>query len=212
MRHVSELVGQRAPVSSRHATEFEVGYGMQPYYDDVEGAPQNSIIGGATLWVLQGKDEADYAGVARLSSSTCRRRKCRPTGTSTPAICRSRRRPTISAREQGFYAELIPARTSRTRTDHAERADGELEGPALRQLCADPRRSSTKRSRLVMTGDKTGPGSDLDAVVERGNELMREFEETNGSRLSLSRSITRYISGAASSRPEILSLMRIEPD
>ena len=37
---------------------------MLPYYDDVEGAPQNSIIGGATLWVLQGKPDDHYAGVA----------------------------------------------------------------------------------------------------------------------------------------------------
>src|SRR3979411_673064 len=34
-------------------SKFEVGYGMLPYWPDVEGAPQNSIIGGATLWVLR---------------------------------------------------------------------------------------------------------------------------------------------------------------
>ena len=45
---------------------FEFGMGMLPYYDDVLGAPQNSIIGGATLWVLQRRDEADYQGVAQF--------------------------------------------------------------------------------------------------------------------------------------------------
>jgi len=44
--------------------QFDVGYGMLPYYDDVKGAPQNSIIGGATLWVLTGHDDAEYEGVA----------------------------------------------------------------------------------------------------------------------------------------------------
>src|SRR5437763_186365 len=34
-------------------SKFEVGYGMMPYWPDVKGAPQNSIIGGATLWVLR---------------------------------------------------------------------------------------------------------------------------------------------------------------
>jgi hypothetical protein len=27
---------------------------MLPYWPDVKGAPQNTIIGGASLWVLQG--------------------------------------------------------------------------------------------------------------------------------------------------------------
>src|SRR5690606_2713291 len=49
-----------------NAQGFEFGIGMLPYYDDVEGAPQNSIIGGATLWVLQGRDEGDYEGVAQF--------------------------------------------------------------------------------------------------------------------------------------------------
>ncbi len=47
-----------------NAKDFEVGYGMLPYYADVKGAPQNSIIGGATLWVLKGHDAEEYKGVA----------------------------------------------------------------------------------------------------------------------------------------------------
>ena len=39
---------------------------MLPYYDDVEGAPQNSIIGGASLWVLQGTSDEEYQGVAQF--------------------------------------------------------------------------------------------------------------------------------------------------
>jgi len=35
-----------------------------PYYPDVKGAPQNSIIGGASLWVFNNKPKADYKGVA----------------------------------------------------------------------------------------------------------------------------------------------------
>ena len=48
--------------------DFDVGYGMMPYYDDIEGAPQNSIIGGASLWVLRGKDDDSYKGVAEFLS------------------------------------------------------------------------------------------------------------------------------------------------
>jgi sn-glycerol 3-phosphate transport system substrate-binding protein len=39
-----------------------------PYHDDVKGAPQNSIIGGASLWVMAKKPAADYRGVAKFFS------------------------------------------------------------------------------------------------------------------------------------------------
>ena len=45
---------------------FEVGYGMLPYWPDVAGAPQNTIIGGATLWVLRDRPQAEYKGVAKF--------------------------------------------------------------------------------------------------------------------------------------------------
>ena len=44
----------------------KVGIGMMPYSPDVIAKPQNSIIGGATLWVLQGKPTAEYKGVAKF--------------------------------------------------------------------------------------------------------------------------------------------------
>ncbi len=46
--------------------KFEVGYGMLPYWPDVPGAPQNSIIGGATLWVLKDRPAGEYKGVAKF--------------------------------------------------------------------------------------------------------------------------------------------------
>ena len=49
-----------------NAKDFEVGFGMLPYYDDVEGAPQNSIIGGATLWVCRASPAEEYKGVAKF--------------------------------------------------------------------------------------------------------------------------------------------------
>ncbi|MGU0057351.1 extracellular solute-binding protein [Enterobacter hormaechei] len=39
---------------------------MMPYDADVKGAPQNAIIGGASLWVMQGKDNGTYKGVAKF--------------------------------------------------------------------------------------------------------------------------------------------------
>src|ERR1700749_4890795 len=47
-------------------SKFEVGYGLMPYWSDVPGAPQNSIIGGATLWVLRDRPRDEYKGVAKF--------------------------------------------------------------------------------------------------------------------------------------------------
>src|SRR3954454_12928649 len=49
-------------------SKFEVGYGMLPYWPDVAGAPQNSIIGGATLWVMRDRPREEYNGVAKFFS------------------------------------------------------------------------------------------------------------------------------------------------
>src|SRR6201999_1310250 len=37
-----------------------------PYFPDVNGAPQNSIIGGASLWVMGGKSKEEYKGIAKF--------------------------------------------------------------------------------------------------------------------------------------------------
>ena len=42
----------------------EAGISTLPYYPDVPGAPQNTVIGGASLWTLSGKKPEEYKGVA----------------------------------------------------------------------------------------------------------------------------------------------------
>ncbi|MEQ1659624.1 MAG: sn-glycerol-3-phosphate ABC transporter substrate-binding protein UgpB, partial [Hylemonella sp.] len=55
--------------SSTYATikknaKFDFGIAPLPYYPDVAGTPQNTVIGGASLWVMSGKKAAEYKGVA----------------------------------------------------------------------------------------------------------------------------------------------------
>ncbi|MCF8467905.1 MAG: sn-glycerol-3-phosphate ABC transporter substrate-binding protein UgpB [Sneathiella sp.] len=52
--------------SIKSQAKFKFGQTMLPYYPSVIKSPQNSIIGGATLWVLKGKEQADYKGVAKF--------------------------------------------------------------------------------------------------------------------------------------------------
>jgi sn-glycerol 3-phosphate transport system substrate-binding protein len=46
--------------------KFDFGVARLPYYPDVPGAPQNSIIGGASLWVFNGKSKAEYKAIANF--------------------------------------------------------------------------------------------------------------------------------------------------
>jgi sn-glycerol 3-phosphate transport system substrate-binding protein len=46
--------------------KFDWGVALLPYYADVKGAPQNTIIGGATLWVLTQKNPDVYKGIAKF--------------------------------------------------------------------------------------------------------------------------------------------------
>src|SRR5260221_656767 len=55
-----------AQANIRRNAKFEWSVNFIPYHDDVKGAPQNSIIGGASLWVMGGKKPADYKGVAKF--------------------------------------------------------------------------------------------------------------------------------------------------
>ncbi len=50
----------------RKNAKFDFSVNPLPYHDDIKGAPQNTIIGGASLWVLGGKPAAEYKGVAKF--------------------------------------------------------------------------------------------------------------------------------------------------
>ena len=48
--------------------KFPFRTSMLPYWPDASGAPQNTIIGGASLWVMQGHSPEEYKGVASFCS------------------------------------------------------------------------------------------------------------------------------------------------
>jgi sn-glycerol 3-phosphate transport system substrate-binding protein len=45
-------------------SKFTGGISTLPYYPDVPGSPQNTVIGGASLWAMAGKKPAEVKGVA----------------------------------------------------------------------------------------------------------------------------------------------------
>ena len=161
----------------RQYAKFNYGVGMMPYDADVKGAPQNAIIGGASLWVMQGKDKPTYTGVAQFLEFLAKPENAAEWHQKTGYL------PITTAaydltREQGFY-------------DKNPGAD-----IATRQMLNKPSLPFTKGLRLgnmpqirtivdeelesVWTGKKT-PQQALDSAVERGNQLLRRFEQSTKS-------------------------------
>ena len=54
--------------SIKRNSKFASGIGTLPYYPDVAGAPQNTVIGGASLWAMSGKKQEEYKAVAAFFS------------------------------------------------------------------------------------------------------------------------------------------------
>jgi sn-glycerol 3-phosphate transport system substrate-binding protein len=50
----------------REHAKFDFDVAQLPYYDDFDGAPRNTLVGGAGLWIMGGKPKAQYKGVARF--------------------------------------------------------------------------------------------------------------------------------------------------
>ncbi|MBI3454600.1 MAG: sn-glycerol-3-phosphate ABC transporter substrate-binding protein UgpB [Candidatus Rokubacteria bacterium] len=155
--------------------KFEFGIGMLPYWPDVPGAPQNSIIGGATLWVLSGHKPAEYKGVAKFFSYL-----------SLPEI------QAASHQRTGYLPITLAAYELTKRQGFYEKYPGT--DTSIRQMNNKPPTENSKGLRLgnlvqirdviddeleaVWAGKKSAKEA-LDAAVKRGNELLHQFERTN---------------------------------
>ena len=73
--------------------KFDFGISTLPYYPDVAGAPQNTVIGGASLWVMSGKKPNEYKCVADFFDYLSKP-EIQAKSHQRPATCRSRWRRT----------------------------------------------------------------------------------------------------------------------
>ncbi|GAB4209544.1 MAG: sn-glycerol-3-phosphate ABC transporter substrate-binding protein UgpB [Tibeticola sp.] len=153
---------------------FNFGIAPLPYYPDVPGAPQNTIIGGASLWVMSGKPAKDYKGVAQffnyLSSPEVQAKSHQRTG-YLPI--------TMAALEltekSGFYKQNPGTDTAvnqmiRKTTDKSR-------GIRLGNF-VQIRAIEDEELEQVWAGKKSAKDA-LDAIVKRGNEQLERFEKAN---------------------------------
>lgn len=165
--------GTRADIKAN--SKFEVGYGMMPYWPDVPGAPQNTIIGGATLWVLRDRPRIEYSGVAKFFAFLSKPDVQAGWHQNTGYLPITRAAFDLT-RAQGFYDRNAGASIS------------------IEQITPKPPTENSKGIRLgsfvlirdviddeleqVFSGKKTAQAA-LDHAVERGNRLLRQFERAN---------------------------------
>ncbi len=159
-------------------SKFEVGYGMLPYWPDVEGAPQNSIIGGATLWVLRDRPRAEYKGVAKFFGYLSKPEVQAAWHQNTGYLPITRAAFDLT-RAQGFYdrnpgtAISIEQITLKPPTENSRGV--RLGSFALIRGVID------EELEQAFAGKKS-PQEALDSAVQRGNRLLRQFERANPDR------------------------------
>ena len=155
--------------------KFSVGYGRLPYWPDVPGAPQNTIIGGATLWVLMGRPKTEYKGVARFFAFLSRPEVQAWWHQKTGYLPITRAAFELS-RAQGFYdrnpgtAISIEQITYKPPTENSK---------GLRLGSFVLIRAAIEDELEAAFSGKLTAQQALDAAVERGNRLLQQFERTN---------------------------------
>jgi sn-glycerol 3-phosphate transport system substrate-binding protein len=168
--------GTRADI--RKNSLFEVGYGTLPYWPDVAGAPQNTIIGGATLWVLRNRPEAEYKGVAKFFAYLSKPEVQAAWHQNTGYLPITRAAFDLT-RAQGFYDRNPGTAISieqMTRKPPTENSRGVRLGSFV--LIRD---AIDDELEQAFSGKKSAQAA-MDSAVERGNRLLRQFERANPDR------------------------------
>lgn len=158
----------------RANAKFDFGAAAMPYYPDVPGAPQNSIIGGASLWVMGGKTTAEYKGVAKFFAflSDVDRQVRLHTASGYLPITKAAYE---KVKASGFYKDKPYLETpllELTNKAPTENSRGLRLGNMvqLRDLWAEEMESA-------LSGQKPAQAA-MDSAVQRGNQILRQFERT----------------------------------
>ena len=154
--------------------KFKYAVSTLPYYPDVPGAPQNTVIGGASLWVMANKKPEEYKGVAAfleyLSNPEVQSNFHKKTGYLPITMAAYK-----LTEESGFYKQNPGTDTAvnqmiRKTTDKSR-------GIRLGNY-VQIRTIEDEEFEQVWAGKKSAQEA-LDSIVKRGNELLERFEKAN---------------------------------
>jgi sn-glycerol 3-phosphate transport system substrate-binding protein len=154
--------------------KFAFGLAPMPYYPDVPGAPQNTIIGGASLWAMSGKKPEENKGVAAffayLSQPEVQAASHQRTGylPTTKAA--------FELTEKSGYYQKNPG-TDVAVNQMIRKTTDKSRGVRLGNY-VQIRAIEDEELEQVWAGKKTAKEG-LDSAVKRGNELLAKFQQAN---------------------------------
>jgi sn-glycerol 3-phosphate transport system substrate-binding protein len=145
------------------------GLGQLPYYPDLAGAPQNTIPGGASLWVFGGKSDEEYKGVAAffnfLSQTEIQSRLHQVSGYLPVTIAAYE-----ATKASGFY-EKNPGRLIPISQMMGKAPTANSKGVRLINL-PQVRDIENEEFEKMLNGEQTAQQA-LDNAVKRGNEAIQ---------------------------------------
>jgi sn-glycerol 3-phosphate transport system substrate-binding protein len=154
--------------------KFRFAQSTLPYYADVAGAPQNTIIGGASLWIMGGKKKEEYKGVAKfltfLSQPEVQAAFSQETGylPITMAAYELTKKSGFYDKNPGTNVAVEQMIVKTTNNSRGVRA-GNM--PQIRD-------AMDEELEAVWAGKKTAKQG-LDDAVKRGNEIIERFNKAN---------------------------------
>lgn len=159
----------------RKGAKFDFSVNFLPYHDDVKSAPQNSIIGGATLWVMAGKKPEEYRGVVKFFSYLSRPEVQMNWHTSTGYV------PITNAafeltQKSGYYGKE-PGADIAVRQLNLKAPTANSKGLRFGGF-VQGREVFEEEMEAVFQGKKDAKAA-MDDAVRRGNEILRRFEAAN---------------------------------
>ena len=159
----------------RKNAKFAFSVNFLPYNDKIKGAPQNSIIGGASLWVLSGRPAAENKGVAQffnyLSSSDLQAQWHKDSGyvpiTNAAADL---------TKSSGYY-DKNPGTDVAVKQLNFKAPTANSKGLRFGNF-VQGRTVIEEEIESALAGKKTAKQA-MDDAVQRGNDILRKFEATN---------------------------------
>jgi sn-glycerol 3-phosphate transport system substrate-binding protein len=156
--------------------KFKFAESTLPYYGDAAGAPQNTIIGGASLWIMGGKSKDEYKGVAKfltfLSQPEVQAEFHQATGYLPITMAAY-----DLTKKSGFYEKNpgtdVAVQQMIVKTTNNSRGVRAGNFPQIRDVMDE-------ELEAVWAGKKTAKQG-LDDAVKRGNEIIDRFNKANKS-------------------------------
>jgi len=160
--------------SVKRNAKFASAISTLPYYPDVPGSPQNTVIGGASLWVMAGRKADEYKGVAQFFAHL-----------SKPEVAAA------SHQRTGYLPVTIPS------FELTDKSGFYKQNPGTDVSVMQMIRKTTDKSRGIRLGNfvqlrtiideemenvwggKKPAKEALDSAKKRGDELLERFEIAN---------------------------------